>query len=260
MKHYQGFLIDLDGTMYRGSEKIAEAVQFVKELERRNIPYLFVTNNSTKRPEQVASVLQTMDVPATADHIFTTSMATATYISEQQNRARIYAIGEEGLRFALAQEGHELANEGADYVVMGLDRDITYEKLAKAALNIRAGATFIATNADVALPTERGLLPGNGSLVSVVSVSSGVDPTFIGKPESIIVEQALEVIGTPKAETLMIGDNYHTDILAGIRAGMDTLIVYTGVSTKEQVSSYVDKPTHEVNSLSEWIFSEGKRG
>jgi 4-nitrophenyl phosphatase len=254
MKDYKGFLIDLDGTVYRGSEKIDEAVQFVKELERRNLPYLFVTNNSTKKPEDVAEHLREMDVPATTEHVFTTSMATATYLSELKKNARVCMIGEAGLKFALEEEGHEIVEEDADFVVIGLDRSITYEKLAKAALNVRAGATFIATNGDVALPTERGLLPGAGSLVSVVSVSTGVTPKFIGKPESIIVEQALEVIGLSKEETLMIGDNYHTDILAGIRAGMDTLMVYTGVSTREHIDSYEDKPTHAIDSLAEWTF------
>ncbi|GAE33272.1 TIGR01457 family HAD-type hydrolase [Halalkalibacter akibai] len=254
MKAYKGFLIDLDGTVYRGSEKIDEAVEFVKELERRNLPYLFVTNNSTKTPEDVAAHLREMDVPATTEHVFTTSMATATYISELKKKAKVCMVGEAGLKFALEAEGHQIVEEEADFVVMGLDRTINYEKLAKAALNVRAGATFIATNGDVALPTERGLLPGAGSIVSVVSVSTGVTPKFIGKPESIIVEQALEVIGLSKEETLMIGDNYHTDILAGIRAGMDTLMVYTGVSTKEHIDSYTDKPTHAIDSLAEWTF------
>jgi 4-nitrophenyl phosphatase len=254
MKSYKGFLIDLDGTVYRGSEKIDEAVTFVKELEKRKLPYLFVTNNSTKRPDQVAEHLREMDVPATAEHVFTTSMATATYISEQKKQARVCMVGEEGLKFALEEEGHKIVDEDADFVVMGLDRSITYEKLTKAALNVRQGATFIATNGDVALPTERGLLPGAGSLISVVSVSTGVSPKFIGKPESIIVEQALDVIGLTKEETIMIGDNYHTDILAGIRAGMDTLMVYTGVSTKEQVESFDKLPTHAIETLAQWTF------
>ncbi|MDT8858641.1 TIGR01457 family HAD-type hydrolase [Alkalihalobacillus sp. MEB130] len=252
MKGYKGFLIDLDGTMYRGTEKIDEAVTFVKELEKRGLPYLFVTNNSTKRPDQVAEHLREFDVPATTEHVFTTSMATATYISEQKKKARVCMIGEEGLKHALEEEGHQIVESDADFVVMGLDRAITYEKLATAALNIRAGATFIATNGDVALPTERGLLPGAGSLISVLSVTTGVTPKFIGKPESIIVEQALEVIGLTKEETIMIGDNYHTDILAGIRAGMDTLMVYTGVSTKDQVEGFEDKPTHAIDTLAEW--------
>ncbi|WP_088103983.1 TIGR01457 family HAD-type hydrolase [Halalkalibacter urbisdiaboli] len=254
MPTYKGFLIDLDGTMYRGTEKIDEAVQFVKELERRGLPYLFVTNNSTKRPEDVADVLKGMDVPATPEHIFTTSMATATFIAERKKQARVYMVGEQGLKYALEAAGHEIVEKDADFVVMGLDRQITYEKLAGAALNVRAGATFIATNGDVALPTERGLLPGAGSIISVVSVSTGVQPTFIGKPESIIVEQALEVIGTKKEDTLMVGDNYDTDILAGLRAGMDTLMVYTGVSTKEQMAQKEQKPTIAIDSLAEWTF------
>ncbi len=254
MKSYRGFLIDLDGTIYCGTEPIPEAVQFVNELEKKGLPYLFVTNNSTKRPEQVASLLTGMGVPVTEKHVFTTSMATATYISAQKQGARIYAIGEEGLLSALTEEGHGLVEVEPDYVVMGLDRAVTYEKLTKASQFVRNGATFIATNGDVALPTERGFLPGNGSIVSVVAVSTGVQPTFIGKPESIIIEQALEVLGTDKKETVMVGDNYHTDILAGINAGLDTLIVYTGVATKEQVKAYEKKPTYEVNSLAEWTF------
>lgn len=119
-------------------------------------------------------------------------------------------------------------DENPDFVVVGLDRDITYEKLAKACLAVRNGATFISTNGDIAIPTERGLLPGNGSLTSVVAVSTGVDPIFIGKPESIIMEQALKVLGIEKNEALMVGDNYDTDILAGINAGMHTLLVHTG--------------------------------
>jgi 4-nitrophenyl phosphatase len=256
MKTYRGFLIDLDGTVYRGSEKIEEAILFIKELERRKLSYLFVTNNSTKHPAQVAEMLVEMGVPATADHVFTTSMATANFISEKHTGARIYAIGEEGLRSALKTKGLEIVEKDADYVVMGLDRSITYEKLAGAVLNVRNGAKFIATNGDVALPTERGLLPGNGSLVSVVSVSTGVKPIFIGKPESIIVEQALEVLGTSKDETLMIGDNYETDILAGIRAGIDSLLVHTGVTTKEQLKDVENQPTYSLSSLAEWIFAE----
>ncbi|SER57430.1 4-nitrophenyl phosphatase [Gracilibacillus ureilyticus] len=256
MKAYRGFLIDLDGTVYKGTEKIAEAIDFVKELERRGLPYLFLTNNSTKHPSDVSDKLVSMGVPSTAEHVFTTSMATANYIKEQQADAKVYAIGEEGLHMAIEECGLKEVEEGADVVVMGLDRDISYEKLTKGALNIRAGARFIATNGDVALPTERGFLPGAGSLISVLSVTTGVQPKFIGKPESIIVEQALEVLGTSKEETLMIGDNYATDILAGINAGIDSLLVHTGVTTKADLDLIEVKPTFTINSLAEWTFGE----
>ena len=118
---------------------------------------------------------------------------------------------------------------------------------------MRNGATFISTNGDIAIPTERGLLPGNGSLTSVVAVSTGVNPIFIGKPESIIMEQALKVLGTEKDEALMVGDNYDTDILAGINAGMHTLLVHTGVTTVEKLTEYEVQPTQVVHNLTEWI-------
>lgn len=254
MKSYEGYLIDLDGTVYKGTEKIEAAVNFVATLQEKKIPYLFVTNNSTKSPAAVAETLQSMGIPAAAEDVFTTSMATAQYVSEASPGADVYVVGEEGLVAAAQSSGLNIVEEGAEYVIMGLDREITYEKLAKAVLQVRAGAKFIATNGDVSLPTERGMMPGSGSLISVVSVSTGVAPLFIGKPESIIVEQAMEVLGTSKEKTLMVGDNYDTDILAGIRAGIDSLLVFTGVTTEEQLNTIREKPTYTLNSLKDWVF------
>jgi len=253
VKTYEGYLIDLDGTMYRGTECIAEAREFVKELHRRHLPYLFVTNNSSRTPAQVAEKLQSFDIPATEQQVFTTSQATANYIFEQKPDASVYVIGEDGIREALKEKGFTFAKEDAEFVVMGIDRSITYEKLAIACLAVRNGATFISTNGDIAIPTERGLLPGNGSLTSVVSVSTQVQPIFIGKPEKIIMEQALKVLGVPREKTLMIGDYYDTDIKAGMNAGMDTLLVHTGVTTKELLATYAEQPTYTVDSLKEWM-------
>lgn len=252
MKKYKGYLIDLDGTMYRGIELIQEAADFVKKLKAENIPYLFVTNNSSRTPAQVAEKLRGFSIPAEEEQVFTTSQATANYIQDLKHDASIYVIGEEGLHTAIAEKGFQLAEEHADYVVVGIDRAINYEKLATACLAVRNGATFISTNGDVALPTERGLLPGNGSITSVITVSTKTNPIFIGKPESIIMEQALAVIGTKKEETLMVGDNYDTDIMAGINAGMDTLLVHTGVTKKEHLTAYAVQPTYVVDSLDEW--------
>jgi 4-nitrophenyl phosphatase len=253
MKKYKGYLIDLDGTMYRGTECIAEARDFVKELYKRDIPYLFVTNNSSRTPEQVAKKLENFGIPATKEQVFTTSQATANYIFERKPNASVYVIGEEGIRTALEEKGFTFAEENAEFVVMGIDRSINYEKLAIACLAVRNGATFISTNGDIAIPTERGLLPGNGSLTSVVAVSTQVNPIFIGKPEKIIMEQALKVLGVPREDTLMIGDYYDTDIMAGMNAGMDTLLVHTGVTTKELLKKYEKQPTYVVDSLKEWI-------
>ncbi|MCM3567585.1 TIGR01457 family HAD-type hydrolase [Neobacillus mesonae] len=254
MKKYNGYLIDLDGTMYRGSERIEAASDFVKRLKEKGIPYLFVTNNSSRTPAQVAEKLVQFDIPAEEKLIFTTSMATANYIYEQKKDASVYVIGEEGIQTAIEEKGLKQAKEDADFVVVGIDRSISYEKLAVGCLAVRNGAKFISTNGDIALPTERGLLPGNGALTSVIAVSTKTKPVFIGKPESIIVEQALKVLGTSKEETIMVGDNYDTDILAGINAGMDTLLVHTGVTTKELLTGYDQMPTFAIDSLDDWEF------
>ncbi|MFS0656830.1 TIGR01457 family HAD-type hydrolase [Bacillus sp. 179-C3.3 HS] len=252
MMKYKGYLIDLDGTMYKGTEKIEEAVAFVQTLNERQIPYLFVTNNSSRTPKQVAEKLVSFDIPATEEQVFTTSMATANYIAEQKKDASVYVIGEEGIKKAIEEKGLAFGQEDADFVVVGIDRDISYEKLAIGAIAIRSGAQFVSTNGDIAIPTERGLLPGNGSLTSVLTVTTTVQPTFIGKPESIIMEQAMRVLGTDVSETLMVGDNYDTDIMAGMNAGMDTLLVHTGVTTKELLQKYDRQPTYVIDSLSDW--------
>ena len=146
MTTYNGYLIDLDGTVYNGTEKIPAAVEFVKVLNEKKIPYLFLTNNSTKHPRDVAEKLRAMDIEATENQVLTTSMATAKYVSEQHPGAKVYPIGEEGLIMALEAEGLVLTDDDPDYVVMGLDREITYEKLSIGALAIRNGAKFVATN------------------------------------------------------------------------------------------------------------------
>jgi 4-nitrophenyl phosphatase len=252
MKNYKGYLIDLDGTMYRGSERIEAASDFVKKLQRKGIPYLFVTNNSSRTPAQVAKKLRDFDIPAEENQVFTTSQATANYIYSLKKDATVYVIGEEGIRTALEEKGFTFAGETAEFVVVGIDRSLTYEKLAVACLAVRNGAVFLSTNGDIAIPTERGLLPGNGSITSVISVSTQTKPIFIGKPESIIMEQALKVLGTSKEETIMVGDYYDTDILAGMNAGVDTLLVHTGVTTKELLKGYDRKPTYAIDSLDQW--------
>ncbi|MBP2240442.1 4-nitrophenyl phosphatase [Cytobacillus eiseniae] len=253
MKNYKGYLIDLDGTMYRGNELIKEAADFVNHLIKKDLPYLFVTNNSSRTPAQVAEKLRSFSIPAVAEQVFTTSLATANYLYDLKKDASVFVIGEEGIREALVNKGFRIAEEEADFVVVGIDRSITYEKLASACLAVRNGAIFISTNGDIAIPTERGLLPGNGSLTSVIAVSTQTKPLFIGKPEPIIMEQALQVLGTKKSETLMVGDNYDTDILAGMNAGVDTLLVHTGVTTEQLLAGYEKKPTYVVHTLKDWI-------
>ncbi|UXU83204.1 TIGR01457 family HAD-type hydrolase [Mammaliicoccus sciuri] len=254
MKDYKGYFIDIDGTMYKGTEVIEGAIEFINYLNENNKDYLFVTNNSSKTPAEVAEKLNNMGFHTSSEHVITSAMATAGYISEVSPGASVYMVGGSGLETSLKDAGLVVKeDEHVDYVVMGLDVNISYEKLSVACLAVRNGAKFISTNKDVSIPNERGFLPGNGSLTSVVSVSTGQTPVFIGKPETIIMEQAIEKIGHAKEDCVMIGDLYDTDILAGINSGIDTLHVQTGVTSLEEINQKEVLPTYSVKNLFEVI-------
>lgn len=254
-KHYQGYLIDLDGTIYLGKEVIPAGKRFIERLQDLNIPFLFVTNNTTKTPTAVAKRLdEAFDIRVSAKTIYTASLATIDYMKEQGKGKRVYVIGESGLVDLILSAGFVWDEEAPDYVVVGLDTEITYEKLAVAALCIRNGAMFIGTNPDKSIPTERGLLPGAGSFISLIQTASQTDPVMIGKPNAIIMNEALKVMGLNKEAVLMVGDNYETDIQSGLQNGIDSLLVLSGFTAKSAVPHLPETPTYIVDSLDEWIF------
>ena len=254
MKKYAGYMIDLDGTIYRGKEKIPAAKRFIENLQAKNIPFLFVTNNSTQAPEKVvANLAKNFDIHVTVDNVFTSALATADYIADLDNEKRTaYVIGELGLKQAILDRGFKFEETTPDHVVVGLDYDVTYHKFELATLAIKRGATFIGTNADTNLPNERGLVPGAGSVIALVECATQQKAQYVGKPETIIMEKAMKRLGLAKDQVAMVGDNYMTDIQAGINFGIDTILVYTGVSTKEQVAKKAIKPTVELDSLDQW--------
>ncbi|MFC6464468.1 TIGR01457 family HAD-type hydrolase [Marinilactibacillus sp. GCM10026970] len=256
VKDYKGYLIDLDGTMYKGDEPITEAPAFIERLRSAGKKFLFVTNNSTSSPEDVAIKLKNQfDIEAHENEIYTSSLATADYLKTLGGYS-VYVIGEKGLQQALEQAGFVVDEEKPDHVVVGLDRTLTYEKCEKATLAIQKGANFVATNKDTNLPTERGMVPGAGSLVALIEKATRVTPTFVGKPQSIIMDEALKRIGLTKSEVLMIGDNYETDILAGINNDIDTLLVYTGFTKEADLINVKEQPTYTIQTLDEWVFTK----
>ncbi len=255
--NYKGYLIDLDGTIYKGKNRIPAGERFVQELQKRQIPYLFVTNNTTRRPEAVQQMLaEEFNVQTPLKTIYTASLATIDYMNDLGREKTVYVIGEDGLKSAIFEAGYVENQEEPAYVVVGLDTEVTYEKLAIATLAIENGATFIGTNPDLNIPTERGLLPGAGSLIALLEAATRVKPIFIGKPEAVIMDKALALLGTERSQTLMVGDNYMTDIRAGIDNGFPTLLVLTGFTKAEEVSDLPIAPTHVLSSLDEWRFDE----
>lgn len=254
---YEGYLIDLDGTIYRGSEPIPAGRRFVEQLQARQIPFLFLTNNTTKTPETVANRLANeFSIHVGPETVYTATLATIDYLNDANKGKKVYVIGEPGLIEPILAAGYVWEEETPDYVVVGLDTDVTYEKFVVATLAIQKGATFIGTNPDKNIPTERGLLPGAGSVIAMIEASTQQKAIYIGKPEAIIMEKAVETLGMEKANVLMVGDNYTTDILAGINNGIDTLLVLSGFTQKADVPTLPLPPTYLVDSLDEWRFNE----
>ena len=254
---YKGYLIDLDGTIYRGSEPIPAGRRFVEQLQKRQVPFLFLTNKTTKTPETVANRLaKEFSIHVAPETVYTATLATIDYMNDAAKGKKVYVIGEPGLIDPILSAGYIWDEETPDYVVVGLDTEVTYEKFVTATLAIQNGATFIGTNPDKNIPTERGLLPGAGSVIAMIEASTQQKAIYIGKPESIIMDKAVEILAMDKKEVLMVGDNYTTDILAGINNNIDTLLVLSGFTQKADVSSLPVPPTYLVDSLDEWNFDE----
>jgi HAD superfamily hydrolase (TIGR01457 family) len=258
-KHYDGYFIDLDGTVYAGKKRIPAAKRFIERLQATQTKFMFVTNNTTKLPADVVrNLAENHDIHVDESHVYTAGLASADYVAgiakPEQNRA--YLIGETGLMQAFIDQGFRLTEQDPDFVVIGLDHDVTYHKLATATLAVRNGAKFIGTNPDSNIPSEQGMLPSAGALNELVAYATQQRPQYIGKPGSIIMEKALERMGLSKAQVLMVGDNYQTDIRAGLDFDMDTLLVYSGLSTKQQVAAEDRQPTYQIDSLDDWSLDE----
>lgn len=254
---YKGYLIDLDGTIYRGKEPIPAGRRFVEKLQQRQIPFLFLTNNTTKSPKTVAGRLENeFDIHVAAETVYTATLATIDFMKADDQGKKVFIIGEPGLIEPILAAGFTWDEEQPDYVVVGLDNDVTYEKFVTATLAIQKGATFIGTNPDKNIPTERGLLPGAGAVIAMVEAATQKEPIFIGKPEAIIMDKAIEILQLQKDEVLMVGDNYMTDISAGINNDIDTLLVLSGFTQKEEVPDLPVAPTYVVDSLDEWQFDD----
>ncbi len=236
-------VIDVDGVLYRGTEAIPGTGAFLDFLRGQGIGFVLATNNATRTPEQYAEKLLGMGVMVRPEEILNSAQATASYLAGiAPQGTRVFVIGQEGLISALRDEGFELVDEHAEYVVAGMDFTIGYDRLADATLQIRAGAQFIGTNPDRTFPSERGIVPGAGSLLAFLETATDVKPTVIGKPGTAMIEQALTRMGARAATTGMLGDRLETDILAGQRAGLHTLLVLSGVTDREMLREAAIQP------------------
>src|SRR5574341_530471 len=255
IRDLRAFIIDMDGVLWEGDRPMSGLAEFFQTLRERQIKFVLATNNASQTPEQYVSKLAGMGVAVARDEILTSAQAAALYLrQESANGARVFAIGEDGVRQALAETGFTLTGlyeVNAQVVVCGMDRGLSWDKLATATLNIRAGASFIGTNPDVTFPTERGITHGNGAVLAAIQAATGVAPVIIGKPEPIMYQLAMMRLGGAPAETAAIGDRLETDILGAVRAGIRSVLVLSGVSSREQLAGLDYQPTWVMQDIRE---------
>ncbi|MBI3965125.1 MAG: HAD-IIA family hydrolase [Chloroflexi bacterium] len=243
-------LVDLDGVVYRGRDVIPGAPDFFPLARRLGLGLQVITNNSSQTPEEYVDKLAGYGIDVTPEEVLTSGEAAARYLEERAPKAKTFVIGESGLRQALMRRGFEIDAGRPDFVVVGIDRQFTYEKLKTAATAILDGAQFIATNPDTQLPTETGLMPGTGSIVAAVAAASGTEPIFMGKPKPYLCELALRRFACPPHLSAMIGDRLDTDVASGIAAGTTTVLVLSGISTS------ADLETAAPEERPDYVFSD----
>ena len=245
LRSLRGFLLDLDGVLFRGDRAIPGAADLLQHLLETATPFCILTNNSTRTPEEYVRKLAAIGVTISPAHVLNSALVAASYLERRKAAdQRVLVVGSDSLRALLRARGivvTEAWQEASD-VLVGLDRQLSYEKMAAASLAIGRGARFLGTNSDRSFPSERGFEPGNGALLSMLETTTGIAPEVLGKPFATMFEAALARLATAAKQTAMIGDRHETDIVGAAQAGIFTIAVTTGAATREQLVASTPPP------------------
>ncbi len=248
------FLLDMDGTIYLDDELIDGALDFIHTLIENNIKYIFLTNNSSKSQNDYLEKLKRLNIPATKDNIYTSGMATCNYLNEYYHDKKVYLLGTKALEQEFRNYGIDLVEENPDIVVCGFDRELNYQKLEKACQFLCDGAIFIATNPDYVCPiANKRYIPDCGSICDMIFNATKRKPTFIGKPEPIMIDLLSEKYNIAKENICMVGDRIYTDIKAGVNAHTKTILVLSGESTLDTIKQSDIKPDYVLSSVKDII-------
>jgi NagD protein len=252
-RHIEAWLTDMDGVLVHEGVPVPGATEFISRLRASGKPFLVLTNNSIYTPRDLHARLTRLgfDLPETA--IWTSALATAQFLADQRPGGSAFVIGEAGLTTALHAAGYIMTDFDPDYVVLGETRNYSFEAITTAVRLINKGARFICTNPDVTGPSNEGLLPACGSVAAMITKATGVDPYFVGKPNPMMMRSALNRIGAHSMEAAMIGDRMDTDMLCGLEAGMQTILVLTGIATKSDVERFPYRPSRVIASVADLI-------
>ncbi len=247
----KNFIIDMDGVLISGKRLIPGADLFVERLKEQKRKYLVLTNNPIYTPRDLSHRLHAMGLEVPPDRIFTSAIATARFLDHQKPGGKAFVIGESGLTDAIHSVGYVITDIEPDYVVLGETLSYDLAMITKAIRLVAAGARFVATNPDPSGPSEEGIVPACGAMAALIERASGVSPFFIGKPNPFMMRSAMNHLGVHSENTAMIGDRMDTDIVAGVESGLETILVLTGVTRREEVARYPYQPIHIVESVAD---------
>ena len=247
------WMSDMDGVLVHEGHMIPGADVFVKRLQDRGCPFLVLTNNSIYTPRDLQFRLRNSGIDVPVESLWTSALATATFLDDQRPRGSAYVIGEAGLTTALHEIGYVLTESDPDYVVLGETRTYSFEAVTTAIRLIKNGARFVATNPDPTGPSEQGILPATGAVAALMTRATGVDPYFVGKPNPLMMRAALNRLQAHSEHTAMIGDRMDTDVVAGLEAGLRTVLVLTGITQPQDVDRFPYRPHRVVDSIADLV-------
>ncbi len=256
-REIQSWLMDMDGVLVHEETALEGADRFLTALRERNRPFLVLTNNSIYTRRDLAARLRASGLEVPEEAIWTSALATARFLEDQRPGGSAYVIGEAGLTTALHQAGYTLTERNPDYVVLGETRTYSFERITQAIRLIVAGARFIATNPDETGPSPDGPLPATGSVAALITRATGVDPYYVGKPNPLMMRSALNAIEAHSETTAMIGDRMDTDVVAGLEAGLHTILVLSGVATRDAAERFPYRPSRIIDSVADLIDEVG---
>ena len=251
MSGQKSYLIDMDGVLVRGSQPVPGANEFIQRLRAAERKFLVLTNNPLYTPRDLTARLERIGLQIPPEAIDTSALATAQFLQSQLPNGTAYVIGDVGLTTALYDVGYIITDHAPDYVVVGETTSLSYERLTHAVRFVSAGARFVATNPDVSGPGDGGMVPACGAIAALIAAATGVRPYFVGKPNPLMMRTALRTLGAHSEESVMIGDRMDTDIIGGTESGLDTILVLTGVTRREEVERFPYRPTLVVESVAE---------
>jgi NagD protein len=245
----QGFICDMDGVIYHGNRLLPGVKGFIEWLKKENKRFLFLTNSSERSPMELKLKMRRLGMELEVGHFYTSALATAGFLASQVPNGTAYVIGEAGLINALYEVGYSMNDVNPDYVVVGESKTYNYETVIRAVSLVRNGARLIGTNPDTTGPSEEGIVPATGSLILPIARTAGVEPYFIGKPNPVMMRQALRRLECKREDSVIIGDRMDTDMVSGIESGIDTVLVLSGVSDMETPSKFAYRPYLVLDSV-----------